>query len=150
MGALKVWDGTTWQTVSQQGPAGTAPVTSVDGRTGAVTLTDLYRLPLGGSAGQVLGKRTATDLDVGWLTQLYVQGGTVSGTPGPDLGLTFPTAFANLVSVVGVAIAVNFPVIISIVGQTATGCSFRCFDANGAYFSGIAVSIAWVAIGGRP
>src|SRR3954469_11138037 len=42
VGALKVWDGSTWQTVSQQGPAGTAPVTSVDTRTGAVTLSDLY------------------------------------------------------------------------------------------------------------
>lgn len=42
MGALKVWDGTAWQTVSQQGPAGTAPVTSVDARTGAVTLSDIY------------------------------------------------------------------------------------------------------------
>jgi hypothetical protein len=42
VGALKVWDGSAWQTVSQQGPAGTAPVTSVDTRTGAVTLADLY------------------------------------------------------------------------------------------------------------
>lgn len=41
-GALKIWDGTAWQTVSQQGPPGTAPVTSVDARTGAVTLSDLY------------------------------------------------------------------------------------------------------------
>ena len=41
MPALKVWDGTAWQTVSQ-GPPGAYPVTSVDGRTGAVTLTDLY------------------------------------------------------------------------------------------------------------
>jgi hypothetical protein len=41
-GALKIWDGTAWQTVSQAGPPGTAPVTSVDARTGAVTLSDLY------------------------------------------------------------------------------------------------------------
>lgn len=42
MGALKVYDGSAWQTVSQAGPPGTAPVTSVDTRTGAVSLTDLY------------------------------------------------------------------------------------------------------------
>lgn len=42
MAALKVWDGTAWQVVSQAGPPGTAPVTSVDARTGAVTLSDLY------------------------------------------------------------------------------------------------------------
>jgi hypothetical protein len=45
MGSMKVWDGSTWQTVSQQGPAG-APgagsVASVDGRTGTVVLSDLY------------------------------------------------------------------------------------------------------------
>lgn len=42
MAALKVWDGTAWQVVSQEGPPGTAPVTSVDARTGAVTLSDRY------------------------------------------------------------------------------------------------------------
>jgi hypothetical protein len=42
MGTLKVWDGTSWQLVAGSGPAGTAPVTSVDGRTGAVSLSNLY------------------------------------------------------------------------------------------------------------
>jgi len=42
MGSMKVWDGTTWQTVSGQGPPGVGGVTSVDGRTGAVVLTDKY------------------------------------------------------------------------------------------------------------
>lgn len=41
MPAMKVWDGTAWQTVSQ-GPPGAFPVTSVDGRGGAVSLSDLY------------------------------------------------------------------------------------------------------------
>lgn len=41
----------------------TAPVTSVDGKTGAVQI-----LPNGGSAGQVLAKASATDRDVEWIT----------------------------------------------------------------------------------
>ena len=40
MGSMKVWDGTAWQTASA-GPS-LPPVTSVDGRAGAVSLTDLY------------------------------------------------------------------------------------------------------------
>lgn len=40
MGSMKVWDGTAWQTASA-GPS-LPPVTSVDGRTGAVSLSDLY------------------------------------------------------------------------------------------------------------
>lgn len=42
MGSLKVWNGTAWETASAQGPAGAAPVSSVDGRVGAVSLSDLY------------------------------------------------------------------------------------------------------------
>lgn len=42
MGSMKVWDGTAWQVASQQGPAGVSSVSSVDGRTGVVTLADKY------------------------------------------------------------------------------------------------------------
>lgn len=48
MGALKVWDGTMWQTVSQEGPAGAVG------------------LPVGGLTGTPLLKTSATDYAVGW------------------------------------------------------------------------------------
>jgi hypothetical protein len=49
MGALKVWDGTTWLTASQQGPAGTG-------------------LPPGGATNALLAKQSAADSDAVWTT----------------------------------------------------------------------------------
>jgi hypothetical protein len=48
MGTMKIWDGTTWQLVAQNGPAG--PVV----------------LPVGGSTGQVLAKQSGSDFDTAW------------------------------------------------------------------------------------
>lgn len=49
MGALKVWDGTQWVPVSQQGPAGTG-------------------LPPGGTTNALLAKQSAADSDAVWTT----------------------------------------------------------------------------------
>ena len=48
MGTMKIWDGTTWQLVAQNGPAG--PVV----------------LPVGGTTGQVLAKQSGSDYDTAW------------------------------------------------------------------------------------
>jgi hypothetical protein len=60
MGSLKVWDGTAWQTVSQQGPAGPGNVLSVDARTGVVTLTDKYLQLIGGTLAEGANIATGT------------------------------------------------------------------------------------------
>ena len=53
----------------------TAPVSSVDGKTGAVTV-----IPTGGTTGQVLAKKTNADRDVEW--QTVSGGGAVSSVNG--------------------------------------------------------------------
>ena len=50
----------------------TAPVASVDGKTGTVTV-----LPTGGTSGQVLAKSSATDYAVEWINQSGGGGGSV-------------------------------------------------------------------------
>lgn len=62
MGALKVWDGSAWQTVSQQGPTG-AP--------GA--------LPSGGATGAPLIKTSATDYMAGWPSGVTFDAGSQTG-----------------------------------------------------------------------
>lgn len=83
MGSIKVWDGTAWQTASAQGPAG--PGYPPGGTTGQIlakrSATDFdtlwtappSSLPIGGTTGQVLGKKSNTDFDVQW---------QAAGTPG--------------------------------------------------------------------
>ena len=86
------------------------PVTSVDGKTGAVSV-----LPIGGSAGQVLKKASATDYDVEWgdergggsgdyadlTNKPSINGVTLSGNKtAEDL---------SLVEVIGVAAAFAIP-----------------------------------------
>lgn len=55
VGALKVWDGSAWQTVSAQGASGVNGV----------------GVPTGGTAGQSLVKRSATDFDAGWSAESW-------------------------------------------------------------------------------
>lgn len=77
MSALKIWNGTAWETVSQSGPPGTAPVTSVDARTGAVTLSDLYVGSVDGRRGAV----TLSDLYVSATDPLVVTNDWIGFTP---------------------------------------------------------------------
>lgn len=56
--------------------SGSSPVTSVDGKTGAVQV-----LPVGGSQGQVLKKASATNYDVEWADE-EGGGGAVSSVNG--------------------------------------------------------------------
>ena len=71
-----------------------APVASVDGKTGTVTV-----LPSGGNAGQVLKKNSATDYDVKWAneTQTYTSAySTTSGsTAAKTASCSLWTATAN-------------------------------------------------------
>ena len=66
MGSVKIWTGSAWETASQQGPPGTGSVASVDGRTGAVVLTDKYLQLIGGTltegANIALGAATGTKI----------------------------------------------------------------------------------------
>jgi len=50
MGALKVWDGSAWQTATGQGTNG----------------TNGQGVPVGGTIGQVLTKKSVTDFDTQW------------------------------------------------------------------------------------
>ena len=59
----------------------TAPVASVDGKTGSVTV-----LPTGGTTGQVLTKKTGTNYDVEW--QTVSGGGAVSSVNGKTGAVT--------------------------------------------------------------
>lgn len=77
MSALKIWNGTAWETVSQSGPPGTAPVTSVDARTGAVTLSDLYVSSVDGRRGAV----SLSDLYVSATDPLVVTNDWIGFTP---------------------------------------------------------------------
>ena len=71
-----------------------APVSSVDGKTGAVTI-----LPSGGNAGQVLKKNSATNYDVHWAneTEIYPSGycTTAGGTATKVVNCSLWTATPN-------------------------------------------------------
>lgn len=74
MGSVKVWDGTDWQVASAQGPAGPNLVASVDGRTGAVVLTDKYLQLIGGALAEAanIATGTATGTKIGTATNQRV------------------------------------------------------------------------------
>lgn len=80
MGSLKVWDGSSWQTVSQQG-------------------TGLVTIPAGGSPGATLSKQSGADYDMTWdganwtaYTPQWVTSGQPTGAglslgTGPGVGI---------------------------------------------------------------
>ena len=76
-----------------------APVSSVDGKTGTVTI-----LPAGGNAGQILKKNSATDYDVHWAneTEIYpsgyctTAGGTATKIVNCSLWTTTPNTYLHI------------------------------------------------------
>jgi hypothetical protein len=81
MGSMKIWDGSAWQIVSQQGPLPpSVPPGGTVGQMLAKNTATNYdtvwsdvpkELPTGGAAGQVLAKNSATNYDVGWSTETW-------------------------------------------------------------------------------
>ena len=59
--------------VNASGAASAAPVQSVNGNTGAVTVPTV---PSGGTAGQFLVKQSGTDYDAAWVTVPSANGGS--------------------------------------------------------------------------
>lgn len=132
MPAMKVWDGTAWQTVSQ-GPPGAFPVTSVDGRTGAVTLADLY-VP-----------RAGTPL---------VQNGTANATTDSNgqIWVGFAVAYSAAPSVIALAQNQAAPpgAYFTAMHIMATNAfMFRIFNDGGAPMTNTVFGFTWIAAGPR-
>lgn len=134
MGTMKVWDGTAWQTVAGQGPPGPAPpVTSVDGRTGAVVLSDLYapRSPF----VQYVGPRVVTT------------------DAGAYIFQTFPTPFASsevAVSVTNATVGIPVILVVQHTNVTATGFVIQAWRDNGSAMASVAIAFMYSAVGMRP
>lgn len=146
-GALKIWDGTTWQTVSQQGPPGTAPVTSVDARTGAVTLSDLYVAKPGVTS--VDGRTGAVSLSDRYLsaTNPPMQAGTSTQTTDANgqYVVYFPTAFLNVPSVV-VTGATLANAVMEVGTVTTTYFVLTVWRYDNVRFAGASYKINWIAM----
>jgi hypothetical protein len=136
MGAIKVWDGTAWQTASAQGPTGpmaTPAVTSVDGRTGAVVLSDLYA-----SRAQLIQ---------------YVGVRAITTDAGAYIFLTFPTPFQSSEVAVGVTNATPgepLALIVQHTNLTANGFVLQAWRINGTPATNVAIAFMYTAVGVRP
>lgn len=133
MGSMKVWDGTAWQTVSA-GPS-LPPVTSVDGRTGAVSLSDLYA-----------AKSTGNTL---------VQGSSAAATTDANgiIAVTFPAAYSVMPAVVALAqnaAGLPGPYFTSMHYAYGNTFAFRIFNDAGAPMVNSTFGYTWVAVGPRP
>lgn len=137
-GALKVWDGTAWQTVSQQGTPGTPgtipPVTSVDGRVGAVVLSDLYA-----SRAQLIqsSRSIGYTTDAAGLVWVYFP------TPFKDRATT-TVVIQNVTDMLGVFCIAPHPNI------EAAGFLLRVINNVGNPIVSSTVAVGYIAIGERP
>jgi hypothetical protein len=73
MGALKVWDGSVWQIVSQQG----------------------LGVPVGGTINALLAKQSAADGDAAWTTAPIVTSITIADAGNVSMGTTTGTKFGT-------------------------------------------------------
>lgn len=131
MAALKVWDGTAWQTVGTQGS------------TGAVG----PGVPSGGTAGQLLVKNSATNYDTAWKT--VVQSGHSAGVTDAfgHFFVVFPVAFATVPVVVGTESSGAELQCSIYTGPSATGVGFAFRSPTGGVINAGNIRVSWVAIG---
>jgi hypothetical protein len=116
MGSMKIWNGTAWEVASQQGPAG--PVV----------------LPVGGTTGQVLAKRSASDYDTAWSqagSRQFSSGGTVGYTiPPAGVSATVPLAAFTLTTP-SLVIVHGMATVTRAAGTTIQGVDVRFWQAAG-------------------
>lgn len=131
MPALKVWDGTAWQTVGTQGS------------TGAVG----PGVPSGGSTGYLLTKRSATDYDTQWTAppKTMQTGNTVVTTDASGhAGVAFPVGFAAA-PVVVVVEASGQAANVAINNVSTANFGFNVRQPNGNPLIG-QVRVHWIAV----
>ena len=115
MGAIKIWNGTAWETASQQGPAG--PVV----------------LPVGGSTGQVLAKKSPADFDTAWTTA-GCQMVTLKRSPGytvPPSGDSSIVGIATTLPVAGTVVTQAFVTVVALSGTTIQQVGLKFVQAPG-------------------
>ena len=156
------------------GPTGPTGPQGIQGTLGPTGLVG-QGVPVGGTAGQILAKATASDYATNWVrgpmrldmggaatvgtkgsddTGVFIQGGSISLTSNASSGftITYPVAFATFVMIAMASAGDTNTGTVGAVagfhsGQSLTQLQGRVYSNTGGAVANTAIRVNWIAIG---